>query len=79
LNHICEYAEVGITVRGIYVAPGREPPQGERKLFLAIEGLSEKGLSLAKAEITRTIKDEVGKMVSSSKYNWLFFVLPAFS
>lgn len=64
LSHICEYAEVGITVRGIYVATGREPPPGERKLFLAIESTSEKGLALAKSEIIRIIKDEISKSVS---------------
>jgi hypothetical protein len=68
ISHICEYAEVGITVRGIYVAPGREPPVGERKLFLAIESVNERGLALAKSEIIRLIKEEISKLVS-------FFVL----
>jgi ATP-dependent RNA helicase DDX46/PRP5 len=64
ISHICEYAEVGITVRGIYVAPGREAPLGERKLFLAIESVNERGLSLAKSEIIRLIKEEISKLVS---------------
>ncbi|KAL3613125.1 putative ATP-dependent RNA helicase ddx46 [Castilleja foliolosa] len=33
---ISEYSEAGITVRGTYVPPGKAPPEGERKLYLAI-------------------------------------------
>ncbi|RNA26298.1 putative ATP-dependent RNA helicase DDX46 [Brachionus plicatilis] len=62
ISHICEYAEVGITVRGSYFAPTKEPPFGERKLYLAIESGNEKGLSLAKSEIARIIKEEISKM-----------------
>ncbi|CAF0721530.1 unnamed protein product [Brachionus calyciflorus] len=62
ISHICEYAEVGITVRGSYFPPPKEPPFGERKLYLAIESGNEKGLSLAKSEISRIIKEEISKM-----------------
>ena len=34
-------------------------PEGERKLFLAIESASELAVSKAKAEITRLIKEEL--------------------
>jgi ATP-dependent RNA helicase DDX46/PRP5 len=71
LSHICEYAEVGITVRGTYIPAGREPGLGERKLFLAIESLSEKGLTLAKSEIIRLIKDEINKLVTIDKLLFL--------
>lgn len=67
ISHICEYAEVGITVRGSYFPPGgKEPPLGERKLYLAIESGNEKGLSLAKSEIARIIKEEISKMSNPS-------------
>lgn len=65
ISHICEYAEVGITVRGTYFPPekgNKEPPLGERKLYLAIESLNEKGLTLAKSEISRIIKEEINKL-----------------
>ena len=63
ISHICEYAEVGVTVRGSYFPPeGKPPGAGERKLFLAIESLNEKGLSLAKSEISRIIKEEISKL-----------------
>jgi ATP-dependent RNA helicase DDX46/PRP5 len=64
ISHICEYAEVGITVRGNYIPPDGKPPGiGERKLYLAVESGNEKGLSLAKSEISRIIKDEISKTV----------------
>jgi ATP-dependent RNA helicase DDX46/PRP5 len=63
ISHICEYAEVGLTVRGTYFPPGsKEPPLGERRLYLAIESLNEKGLTLAKSEISRIIKEEINKL-----------------
>ena len=41
MSQISEYSEAGITVRGQYYGPGKTPPEGERKLFLAIESTSE--------------------------------------
>lgn len=35
---------------------------GERRLYLAIESLNEKGLTLAKSEISRIIKEEISKL-----------------
>jgi len=75
ISHICEYAEVGITVRGSYFPPGsKEPPPGERKLFLAIESLNEKNLSLAKSEIARIIKEEISKMVYFGLFLFDYFI-----
>jgi len=59
LAQISEYSEAGITVRGTYFAPKAKVPEGERKLFLAIESTSELAVSKAKAEITRLIKEEL--------------------
>ena len=67
ISHLCEYAEVGITVRGTYFPPGSKDPQlGERRLYLNIESLNEKNLSLAKTEIARIIKEEITKMQNPS-------------
>lgn len=57
---------MGITVRGNYIAPDAKPSAGERRLYLAIESVNEKGLSLAKSEIARIIKEEISKMVISN-------------
>ncbi|KAI0981529.1 hypothetical protein GJ496_003691 [Pomphorhynchus laevis] len=62
LSHIAEYAEAAITVRGKYFPPGKPPPQGESRLYLILEALTERGLQLAKSEIKRIIKEEMMKM-----------------
>ncbi|XP_075221256.1 pre-mRNA processing factor 5 isoform X2 [Lycorma delicatula] len=62
LAQISEYSEAGITVRGTYYPPGKSPPEGERKLFLAIESTNELAVSKAKIEITRLIKEELLKL-----------------
>ena len=63
LAQISEYSEAGITVRGTYIPPGRQPEnKEERKLYLAIEGTSELAVNKAKAEIIRLIKEELIKM-----------------
>ena len=64
LAQICEYSEAGITVRGTYVITGKEPKEGERKLYLAIEATTELAISKAKKEVTRLIKDELIRLVS---------------
>lgn len=62
---ISEYSEAGITVRGTYFPPSKEPKLelGERKLYLAIEGTTEMAVSKAKSEIIRLIKEELIKVV----------------
>ena len=40
MAQIQEYSEAGITIRGTYFPPGKEPKEGERKLYLAIESKS---------------------------------------
>ncbi|XP_017461791.1 PREDICTED: probable ATP-dependent RNA helicase DDX46, partial [Rhagoletis zephyria] len=62
IAQISEFSEAGITVRGTYYPQGKEPPAGERKLYLAIEATNEKAVSLARAEIVRLIKEELHKM-----------------
>ncbi|CAF4594879.1 unnamed protein product [Rotaria sp. Silwood1] len=62
LLHICEYADVDISVRGQYYPNNKEITQDDRKLYLQIESLTVHGLQLAKEEITRLIKEEMMKM-----------------
>lgn len=66
LAQIAEYSEAGITVRGTYYPPNKNPPEGERKLYLAIESVNEFSVSKAKREITRLIKEELLKLQSTS-------------
>lgn len=66
LAQISEYSEAGITVRGTFCPSGKSPPEGERKLFLAIESTSELAVSKAKAEIIRLIREELVKLGTSA-------------
>ncbi|KAK3579535.1 hypothetical protein CHS0354_028367 [Potamilus streckersoni] len=65
LAQICEYSEAGITVRGTYFPQGKEPKEGERKLYLAIEATSEMAIQKAKKEVTRLIKEELIRLQNS--------------
>lgn len=62
LAQISEYSEAGLTVRGTYVPQGKSAPEGERKLYLAIESCSERAVQKAKNEIQRLIKEELMKI-----------------
>lgn len=66
LAQICEYSEAGITVRGSYILPNKEPKEGERRLYLGIEATNELAVSKAKVEITRLIKEELVRLVDVS-------------
>ena len=37
VRDVAELTGAAITTRGVFVAPGRQPPEGERKLFLLIQ------------------------------------------
>ncbi|XP_014803514.1 PREDICTED: probable ATP-dependent RNA helicase DDX46 isoform X2 [Calidris pugnax] len=65
LQRISEYSEAAITIRGTYFPPGKEPKEGERKIYLAIESANELAVQKAKAEITRLIKEELIRLVSA--------------
>ncbi|XP_013780707.1 probable ATP-dependent RNA helicase DDX46 isoform X2 [Limulus polyphemus] len=65
LAQISEYSEAGITVRGSYYPPGKDPKDGDRKLYLAIESTNELAVAKAKSEIVRLIKEELIKMQNS--------------
>jgi len=68
LAHICDYAEVGMAVRGQHYPNNKEVAPGDRKLYLQIESLTERGLQLAKAEVARLIKEEMMKMVNRKSF-----------
>lgn len=65
LQRISEYSEAAITIRGTYFPPGKDPKEGERKIYLAIESASELAVQKAKAEITRLIKEELIRLQNS--------------
>uniref|UniRef100_A0AAR2LW87 Probable ATP-dependent RNA helicase DDX46 n=1 Tax=Pygocentrus nattereri TaxID=42514 RepID=A0AAR2LW87_PYGNA len=70
LQRIGEYSEAAITIRGTYFPPGKEPKEGERKIYLAIESANELAVQKAKAEITRLIKEELIRLVLLQRLSW---------
>ncbi|QDZ22735.1 DEAD-box ATP-dependent RNA helicase [Chloropicon primus] len=61
--------DVAITNKGVYVPPGKQPFSGERKLYLLIEGPTERGVKLCKTEIKKIIKEATEKSMMSGRYN----------
>ncbi|PAV91956.1 hypothetical protein WR25_25198 [Diploscapter pachys] len=57
IGQVSEYAEVGMSIKGSYYPPGREPKKGDRRLCILLEARSERNLKLAKEEILRHIKE----------------------
>lgn len=66
LNLVQDYTEVGVSVKGTHVPPGKEPKDGDRKLYLALEATSEIGIARAKAEIMRVLKEELRRLASQA-------------
>lgn len=62
--NITEVSEAAITVRGTFFPPGKEPKEGERKIYLYIEGPSERSIHLAKIEVKRVVKEEMIRLGS---------------
>ena len=54
---------------GTYYGPGKSVPEGDRKLYLAIESTQELAVQKAKVEITRLLKEELLKLQSSSLHH----------
>uniref|UniRef100_A0A7S3AHJ0 RNA helicase n=1 Tax=Haptolina ericina TaxID=156174 RepID=A0A7S3AHJ0_9EUKA len=57
LQAIQEWTKVVITTKGAYYPPGRNPPPGERKLYMVIEGETEVAVKAAKKELRRTLEE----------------------
>jgi len=60
---------VAITPKGSYFPPGKQPRDGERKLYLLIEGPMERGVKMCKSEIKKTIQEATEKALISGRYN----------
>ncbi|MCL7050150.1 hypothetical protein MKW94_024986 [Papaver nudicaule] len=57
LGPISEWTGAAITTRGQFYPPGKVPGQGDRKLYLSIEGPTESSVKKAKAEVKRVLED----------------------
>eukprot|EP00824_Muranothrix_gubernata_P015221 TRINITY_DN3160_c0_g2_i2.p3 TRINITY_DN3160_c0_g2~~TRINITY_DN3160_c0_g2_i2.p3 ORF type:complete len:153 (-),score=34.10 TRINITY_DN3160_c0_g2_i2:617-1075(-) len=58
LNHITDMYGAAVTAKGVYVAPGKQPPPGERRIYLLIEGPTWVAVQKARTEIKRIIDEE---------------------
>ncbi len=70
LDDIGEYSDSYISVRGIYIPESRKPINdtfSERRLYLSVEGKTERAVQLAKQEIKRVIKEAAQRMASRAK------------
>ncbi|KAI9474733.1 P-loop containing nucleoside triphosphate hydrolase protein [Coemansia mojavensis] len=57
LSQIIEQSGAAITMRGIFVPPGKPVPAGERKLYLSIEADTERAVEQAKSELKRILTE----------------------
>uniref|UniRef100_A0A914Q931 Probable ATP-dependent RNA helicase DDX46 n=1 Tax=Panagrolaimus davidi TaxID=227884 RepID=A0A914Q931_9BILA len=65
IAQIQEFADVGISVKGTHIPPGKEPKDGERKLYLFLEARDEISLRRAKEEIIRIFKESLRQLTSN--------------
>ncbi len=56
-TNISEWYNCAVTTKGVFVAAGRKPNPGERKLFLLIEGPTDIMVAKAQKEIVRLLEE----------------------
>jgi ATP-dependent RNA helicase DDX46/PRP5 len=63
LASVTELTGAAVTTRGYFVNPGKPAPEGERKLYLLIEGPTESCVRKAKAELKRILEETTEKVM----------------
>jgi len=58
IQAIQEWTKAAIITKGAYYPPGRNPPAGERKLYLRIEAETADGLKAARKELKRILQEQ---------------------
>ena len=64
LDDIGELSDAYISVRGIYIPPGKQSKLMETRLHLLIEGKTERSVTVAKQEIKHLVTEEAQKLAS---------------
>jgi ATP-dependent RNA helicase DDX46/PRP5 len=64
LDDIGDLADAYISVRGIYIPPGKQLKANEVRLHLLIEAKTERSVTLAKQEIKHVVKEEAQKLAA---------------
>lgn len=70
--------QTAVTLKGVYVQPGQNPDEGQRRLYLHLEATSERVLQNCVVEIKRLLNEEtlrVGAKTSSSTSTHKYSVL----
>lgn len=57
IDAVTDMTDVSITTKGMWVPPGRKPQEGERKLYLLIEGKTEVAVKMARQELVRILEE----------------------
>lgn len=70
-----EFADVSISVKGTHYPPGKEPKDGDRKLYLLLEARDEVSLRRAKEEILRIMRETLRQMVKKFSIRYLTYIL----
>ncbi len=60
-----EFSDVGISVKGTHFPAGKEPKEGDRKLYLFLEARDEISLKRAKEEIIRIMRETLRQMTAT--------------
>ncbi|KAF8937014.1 pre-mRNA processing RNA-helicase [Dissophora ornata] len=66
INQISDHSGAAITTRGVFVEEGKQPPAGERKLYLFVEGDSQLVIDKAKNEIKRILQEQTMRAVEAT-------------
>ncbi|KAF9952281.1 pre-mRNA processing RNA-helicase [Mortierella alpina] len=66
INQISDHSGAAITTRGVFVEEGKQPPPGERKLYLFVEGDSQYVVDRAFNEIKRILQEETLRAVDAA-------------
>jgi ATP-dependent RNA helicase DDX46/PRP5 len=67
IQQIVEWTGAGITTKGTFIQPGRQPGPGERKLYLLIEATTEAAVKRAKSELKRLIEEALVSAAQSAQ------------
>ena len=63
ITNIAELTGAAVITKGVFVPPGRNPPEGERKIYLLIEGPTETAVKRAKQELKKVLEETTEKVM----------------
>ena len=63
MNSIVELTGAALITKGVFVPPGKSVPEGERKIYLLIEGPTESSVKKAKQELKRILEETTEKVM----------------